>query len=250
MAKQSLAVSIAPNLQPSIPPQGIEPARRAVPNIKRWHLDTWLAWRLGSGARQVATGSPTPLAYGGSQIGGLVRFDLIGGGRRPQAYLRAVHSPNPRQSDIAAGLGARGFRDVPVRIQAEIRASHWQGTTLVRPAVLAITEFQPMALPFGLAAEGYGQAGWIGGRLATGFVDAQARIDRQVAEVGAAKLRIGGGAWGGVQKSAGRVDVGPTLTLDLRETAVPSRLSVDYRYQIAGNARPGSGVAVTLSTGF
>lgn len=120
----------------------------------------------------------------------------------------------------------------------------------MRPAVLAVTELAPLDLPFALRTEGYAQAGWVGGRHPTGFVDGQLRIDREVIATGPARLRLGAGAWGGAQEAAGRLDVGPSLSVDLRGSAIPARFSLDYRHRIAGNAHPERGIAVTLSTGF
>ncbi|MGX7951828.1 hypothetical protein ACWPM1_04600 [Tsuneonella sp. HG249] len=222
-----------------------------LPAMKRWRVDGWSAWRQGTGLPLAAPGQPLTAGYGGSQAGILARLDLGSSAIRPQAYLRAVWAPErPRQADFALGVGVRPLERLPVRLQAEGRVTQSAGVTAVRPSVLAVTELPVFDLPLGLQAEGYGQAGWIGGRYSTGFADGQVRVDRAVIADGTAEIRLGVGAWGGAQKFAERVDIGPTVTLDLREGAFPARLSVDYRYQVAGDARPGSGVAVTLSTGF
>jgi urocanate hydratase len=102
----------------------------------------------------------------------------------------------------------------------------------------------------GLTAQGYGQAGWVGGLYATAFADGQARVTREIAGAGPARLHIGAGAWGGAQKFAERLDVGPTIGVDVDAGPVVARLAVDYRIQVAGSAAPGDGVALTLSTGF
>lgn len=189
--------------------------------------------------------------YGGTQGGAVVRFDIAKGGAAPALYVRATHAPGMfAQSDLAAGLSARPVARLPVRVQAEARATRIGGETEIRPALIAVSELAPIDLPAGFRLEGYGQAGWVGGRYSTGFVDGQARLDRAIANVGGAQVRLGAGAWGGAQRFAGRLDVGPSLTLDLREAGVPARVSVDYRVSVAGNARPGSGVAVTVATGF
>ncbi|MCH2487899.1 MAG: hypothetical protein MK010_09195, partial [Erythrobacter sp.] len=64
------------------------------------------------------------------------------------------------------------------------------------------------------------------------------------------EISIGAGAWGGVQRGAGRLDIGPSASVALRLGRSPVWLSADYRFRIAGDAQPGSGAAVTLSTGF
>lgn len=218
---------------------------------KRWSVDGWFAWRSGSGLPRRVAGVPFSAAYGGTQGGVLARYDLSGGGRRPQAFVRLTHAPNrPAQSDLALGVGLRPLSAVPVRAQAEVRATRSGGRTSIAPAATLVTELPAIELPLGFRAESYGQAGWVGGDFATGFVDGQVRADRQVASLGRAVLRLGGGAWGGAQKFANRLDVGPGATLDLRGAGVPARVSLDYRFQVAGNARPDDGIAVTLSTGF
>lgn len=125
----------------------------------------------------------------------------------------------------------------------------------IRPAAYAVTEFPPLTLPLGAQLEAYGQAGWVGGPQPTAFADGQASLTREIDPVGvltdnALRLSLGAGVWGGAQEDAQRVDLGPTVRLDLRIGSVPARLSVDWRQQVAGDASPGSGVAATLSTGF
>lgn len=237
----SSAVSLVPPGEP-----------RAHLAIKRWGVDSWVAWRQGSGgSTSQPAGQPLASTYGSSQAGMLARIDLSRSPMRPQAYLRATFAPEGRkQSDLAIGIGARPVGAVPLRIQAEARATRSGADGFVRPAVLAVTELNPLELPFGLRGEGYAQGGYIAGRFATAFVDGQARLDRELVGAGPARIRLGAGAWGGAQRGAERLDAGPTVTLDLRESAVPARVSLDYRRRVAGNASPGSGLAVTLSTGF
>lgn len=218
---------------------------------KAWRVDAWTAWRQGKENSRVANGRPTAASYGASQAGLLARLDLSDSRHRPQAYFRVTHAPAPfAQSDAALGLGVRPIARLPVRIQAEVRATHSAEQTQVRPAAILVTEFQPAELPLESRLEAYAQTGWVGGDFPTAFVDGQVRIDREIVNLGVAKVRLGAGAWGGAQKFAARLDMGPGVTVDLREAGVPARLSVDYRFRAVGNARPGDGVAVTVSTGF
>lgn len=220
------------------------------PGMGRWHVGGWVAWRAGSGLPAVASGA-RPASYGGTQAGAVAQFDLATGGHRPALHLRATYAPDrPRQGELAAGAGLRPLSLLPVRVMAEVRATRTQGQTEVRPAILAVTELAPIDLLLGLTAEGYAQGGWVGGRYATAFADGQARVTRKVASLGPARVRIGAGAWGGAQKFAERVDVGPTVALDLPAGPIAARLMIDYRVQVAGNATPGDGLALTLSTGF
>ena len=116
---------------------------------------------------------------------------------------------------------------------------------------MLITEIRPVDLPAQTRGEFYAQAGYVGGRFATPFVDGQLRIDREAVRVGDAVLRAGGATWGGAQKGASRLDIGPTasVTVAIGESAA-ARVAVDWRFRVAGDARPGSGPALTLSAGF
>ncbi|GAA4051422.1 hypothetical protein GCM10022213_24580 [Parerythrobacter jejuensis] len=139
---------------------------------------------------------------------------------------------------------------VPLAAHAELRVTHAGNDTFVRPSGFVATELPPKALPAGLRAEAYAQAGYVGGRFATGFADGQVRVDRSLAEFDLGELRAGAGAWGGAQKGAERVDIGPTASMQVEIAGMPARVAVDYRMRVAGNAVPGSGVALTVTTGF
>jgi hypothetical protein len=217
----------------------------------RWSADGWLLLRRGGDA-SLATG-PAPSTYGASQAGAVLRYRLgPAGGHRPAAYLRTTAAlDGSREREAALGLSARPLRGVPVSVAAELRATVQRGGTRARPAAMLVTELPPFALPYGIRGEAYGQAGYVGGRNATAFVDAQLRIDRRVASLGRAEVRAGAGAWGGAQKGASRLDLGPAATMGMGLGASASaRLALDWRFRVTGDAAPSSGPALTLSAGF
>ena len=144
----------------------------------------------------------------------------------------------------------RPIPGLPLRVLAEGRATRTINGTIMRPAAALVSELPPARLPLGLRGETYLQAGYVGGRGATAFVDGQARLERPLVHAGGFALRAGGGVWGGAQRGASRLDVGPTATVSFRLGAAQSRVSADYRWRVAGNAAPGSGPVVTLSAGF
>jgi hypothetical protein len=207
----------------------------------------------GDGHASLALGGGLPPSYGASQAGAVIRYRLLpASANRPAAYLRATVALNGSGERTAAlGLSARPLARVPIVAAAEVRLDSRPGSARLRPAAMVVSEFPPAKLPLGLRAEGYFQAGYVGGRDATAFADGQLRLDHGVAHSGSFELRAGGGAWAGAQKGASRVDVGPTASLG---AAVPGggsvRLGVDWRIRVAGNAAPGSGAALTLSAGF
>ncbi len=219
-------------------------------NVNRWSLDGWLFWRPSS--TQAPTAGPLPASYGGSQAGAVLRYQLASSSqRRPSAYIRATTAlSGGRDSDLAAGLSARVFPKVPVSTHAEMRVSRSANRTEYHPAAFMVTEIPPLEAPFGVRVSTYAQAGYVGGDFATPFVDGQAKIDREVVNFDLAKIRVGAGTWGGAQKGAARLDIGPTASIDVSIGEVPARVSMDYRHRVAGDAVPQSGLAITLSTGF
>ncbi len=214
----------------------------------RWSADGWLMWRDDT-TTPITSGRPS---YGRSQLGAVVRYELApGSGQRPQAYLRGSAAlQGAREQEVAVGLSARPLARLPLRVAAELRASDRATGGELRPAAYAVTELPPQQLPGGLVAEGYAQAGYVGGRSATAFVDGQARVDRTLASAAGFDLRAGAAAWGGAQRDGARLDVGPSASLAFQVGQARARLAADYRVRVAGDAEPASGPALTLSAGF
>jgi hypothetical protein len=231
------------------------PANLAASTKDRWSLDTWAFWRQGSNSSAVSQGR-VPI-YGASQVGANLQFRLAPySPHDPRGYLRAYRALVANgESEVAFGLSARPFAAVPVRAQVEVRLTDNAFRTEARPAAFLVTEIAPQRLPGDVVAEAYGQGGYVGGSNPTAFADGQLTLSREVrsfdlADGKSARLSIGAGAWGGAQRDATRVDLGPTMRLDLTIGKVPARISVDWREQVAGDASPDSGVAATLSTRF
>ncbi|MEN9683940.1 MAG: hypothetical protein RLZZ427_1691 [Pseudomonadota bacterium] len=230
----------------------------AAVSMLRWSADGWLLWRQGGNgyalpASGSAGGPPRGGAYGASQAGVVVRYRLApASALRPVAYVRATSAfQPPRGAELAAGLALRPARRMAIAATAEVRVVQASdGAMLVRPGASLISEFPPLPLPLGLRGEAYLAAGYVGGTGATPFADGSVRIDRRVATGAGVELRAGGGAWGGAQRGAQRLDLGPTITLGLPVGRAGARLSADWRFRVAGAATPDSGAAVTLSAGF
>lgn len=227
---------------PNAPQPGHDPEKR-----RRWSVDAWVLWRQGSGIAQGRRPS-----YGASQAGAVFNYRLLpSSGHDPRVYARAYRAliDNP-ETEAALGISGRPIPDLPLRIHAEMRATQRFDETEFRPSGFVTTELAPQELPFDTQAEFYGQAGYVGGDFPTHFADGQLHVMREVKDFDLAKVSVGAAAWGGIQKGAERVDIGPSLRVDLDIGSVPARVAVDYREQVAGDAEPGSGVAVTVSTRF
>jgi len=217
--------------------------------IRRWSGDGWLYLRQDR-AGPLAAAEPS---YGRSQAGAMLRYSLApSSGHRLVGYLRATRAlAGPAEDELAAGLAARPLAGLPVSVAAELRVTDEPTGREVRPAAFAVTELPPIGLPFGWRGEAYAQAGYVGGRFATAFVDGQARVDARLVSLGrGAQVRAGGGVWGGAQKHAARLDVGPSATVAFQLGEAQARLALDYRVRVAGDAEPRSGPALTFSAGF
>lgn len=238
---------LPPEATPSARGQAPPPATAAQ---ARFSGDAWLLLRRGGSGAGAAGG--VPASYGASQAGAVIRYRLApGSALRPAAYLRvsgAVHRPHDEEA--AAGLSFRPVRNLPVAAMAELRVTRLATGTALRPAAMLVGEFPPLPLPAGFTAETYGAAGYVGGRFATAFAEGQLRLERPIARLGPALLRAGGGAWGGAQKGASRLDMGPSATLGFPLGGAGARVSADWRFRLAGSAAPESGPALTISAGF
>jgi len=224
----------------------------AVSTTDRWSADGWLYWRQNSSSALVSETRTS--TYGASQLGAVLNYRLApSASRDPRAYVRAYRAlVDNGESELAAGLSARPFAKLPLRAHAELRATQRSNNAGVelRPSGFVTTHLSPIDLPFRARAELYAQAGYVGGDEATAFADGQLHILRDIGQFDLAKVSFGAAAWAGAQKGAERVDLGPSIRVDMAIGSVPARLSVDYRERVAGSAQPDSGAAVTLSTSF
>lgn len=190
--------------------------------------------------------------YGGSQSGFVMTWD-IDPPRAGRAMSRiallargAIAHGDPADREIAAGFRWQPSPRLPLSLSIERR---------FRPAradanAAYLAGGKRMALPHAIQLDAYAQAGIVSGPAAGPFFDLSARADRQVAEHGSGILRAGAGLWGGGQRGAFRIDIGPTVRTDFALAGTSLRLSADWRIRVAGGAAPASGPAMTLSTSF
>ena len=119
---------------------------------------------------------------------------------------------------------------------------------------MAVGGVNPTPVAAGFRLEAYVEAGAIARRAADGgvegFGDGAARLTRPIARVGKLRLDLGAGSWGAVQRGARRLDVGPTMGIVAPLGRKSMRLTLDWRERVAGDARSGSGPALSLGTDF
>ena len=213
-----------------------------------WSMDAWALWREENDS-PLLSGRPS---YGRSQLGAVVRYSLAPSNSHAlQIHMRgSLALEGRKEREAALGTSMRPVPGVPVRLAAEARVSETDRGTELRGAAFAVSEFPPLDLPGSLRADVYMQGGYVTGDFATPFVDGQARVTRALIRSDELLLSAGGGVWGGAQKDAQRLDLGPSAAVNFRIGPVRGRATVDYRFRVAGDAEPASGPALTLSAGF
>ncbi len=213
-----------------------------------WSLGGWAYVRAGSG-RAPGGGLAAASQLGGSQAGVRLAYGFGDSGRL-RAYGRVtIALAQPRQREMALGLAFAPVAHWPIDAAIEQRvALGSQGRTAL--AAMVVGGVGDVPLPGRFRLEAYGQAGVVGTRRREGFADAAVVVDREIARGPEGSVHLGALAAGSVQPGAGRVDVGPRLTVRLPDVGGGSRVALDWRQRVAGAAEPGSGLALTLAADF
>jgi hypothetical protein len=207
----------------------------------RWTFSAWLFFRREGKEATLAPGG----ALGGSQVGARASYALRRRGRSEAALSARFYAPidDRHAAEGALGVDWKPFAAVPVRLLAERRqALGRDGRSAFSLTVYGGVDEARLGP---LRLDAYGQAGVVGVRRRDRFADGAAGLTLPLGP-----LRIGGGAWAAVQPGVSRLDAGPHADVRLRAGRGAVALSGDWRFRLAGNARPGSGPALTLSTGF
>ena len=238
----SLAAPYLP--APTAPASHLSAARRPVAIAPRLSGSGWLALRDGGGGQSLGPGGQ----LGGSQGGVRLRY-AIGNARTLALSARLSAPMRGTGREAALGLEWRP-RGVPVAVIAEQRLG-LDGAP-GGPALLAVAGLSPRPIAGGFNLEGYAQGGGVlrGGRSEP-FADGALRLAAPVANAGRdGEVTLGLGAWGGAQRDAQRLDIGPSAAIALPIGDRRLRLTLDWRQRIAGRAAPGSGLALTLGSDF
>lgn len=246
IGRQQTATPIAPlaSFPTMLPPPAGANARKFPFEIYAYSF-----WRAGSSAPgQIGNGQ-----YGGSQSAVIASYPLRQfktGGRAAQFSLvgrAAIAHDNIAERELAAGLRWRPLQRLPFHLTAERRFRHGRADAFAAYFAGGVSAI-PLPLEFKL--DSYAQGGFVSGKSGGAFADFNARTDRKFAQAGPASFAAGAGIWGGGQDDIFRVDLGPSLRADIAMGGANFRLTADWRFRIAGKAKPGNGPAVTLSTSF
>jgi hypothetical protein len=232
-----------PPLLPGLPRPAPPPAGRGRGSVSsRLSGSFWLVARGAGGVSAAPLGGQ----LGGSQAGLRLAY-LLDRKRRIAAMARVTSPLGSGLREAAVGVEWQPTR-LPVRIVAEQRVALGAGKG--GPAVTLVGGFGPLPIDGGFRLESYAQAGAIHRDRTEGFVDGAVHLSHPLTTLGTVPITLGAGLWGGAQRGAERLDVGPSITAALPVAGRSMRVSLDWRERVAGQARPGSGVALTLGADF
>lgn len=211
------------------------------PKLDRWQLSTWALLRAQqsgiAGSRSLATGGQ----LGASQAGARLFYNLD---RRIALAARTSSEIGRRGGEAALGVRVQPLLGIPLWLDAERRQAIGRyGGGRNAFAFFAESGLYDRPLPWSFRFDGYLQGGIVGLRSRDLFIDGGLTATRHVRD----RFSAGFGVWGGAQPHLYRVDAGPRVTMRVRHNV---KVHVDWRQRLAGNARPGSGAAVTLSGDF
>jgi hypothetical protein len=206
----------------------------------RLSVSSWMIARDGTGIGA----SPTAPQLGGAQGG--VRVDYaVGGGFAATGRIAAPAAGSGRE--LSLGIAYRPGA-LPVRLVAEQRIALDNSGSGPALGISGGVSAKPLAAGFKL--DGYAQAGAILRRGIEHYADGSLRAARPFTSAGPVQIDAGGGAWGGLQRGVARLEIGPSVGARIPLADRVLRVSLDWRQRIAGNARPGSGPALTIGSDF
>lgn len=233
----------APPIVPAAPRQSLPQTHRPEPaplmrptGLDRWSASAWLLVRGNPRSSLASAGT-----LGGSQGGFRIGYRL----GRPLALSARVSSPlgNRRGAEAAFGLDWRPSARLPLNLLVERRQAIRQEGRNAFALTLYGGIYRRLAGNFRLDA--YAQAGIVGAQSRDLFADGGVRLGVPIRGV-----EVGASVAGGVQPGVARLDLGPQVTLRVPVAGERLRLTAEWRIRIAGEARPGSGPALTLASDF
>jgi hypothetical protein len=212
-----------------------------VKRLDRWQLSSWALLRSQqtgiAGSQSLATAGQ----LGASQAGARVIYNLT---RQFALAARTSSEVGRRGGEVAAGVRIQPLAHIPIWLTAERRLAIGRyGGGRNAFALFAEGGVYGMPLPWRFSMDSYLQGGIVGARKRDLFIDGGLAVTRPVYS----RFSAGFGIWGAAQPGLYRVDAGPRITLRVRRNL---KVHFDWRQRLKGNARPGSGPAVTLSGDF
>jgi hypothetical protein len=233
------SASMPARSQPAVPFQLGEPALQ--PRLDRIQLSMWAMLRQQQTGIAGSSALGNSGSLGASQAGARLLYNFS---PALAASLRTSSTIGRRGGEVAGGIRYRPLQSIPIWVTLERRqaiGSYGGGRNAF--ALFAEGGIWGQPMPYGFTLDGYVQGGVVGLNSRDLFADGGVTFSRPVYK----QFSAGLGIWGGVQPGLYRVDAGPRVTMKVRRNL---RVHFDWRQKLAGNARPGSGPAVTLAGDF
>jgi hypothetical protein len=209
--------------------------------LDRLQLTSWALLRNQqtgvAGSRSLATGGQ----LGASQAGARLIYNF---NRQLALAARVSSEVGRRGGEVAAGVRVQPLTSLPVWITAERRQAVGRyGGGRSAFALFAEGGLYQRPLPGRFTLDTYLQGGVVGARSRDWFVDGGLWATRPVYR----NFSAGFGIWGAAQPGLSRLEAGPRVTMQMRKNV---KVHFDWRQKLVGNARPGSGPALTLAGDF
>ena len=213
------------------------------PGASRWSGNIYLFRRGDDGSTPLASGGQ----LGGSQGGARVAYRLDMAGRIAAAARIASPLADAHGAEAAVGIDWHPLPTVPLRVSVERRIDLGGGGRNAWSAYAAGGFWRQAGR---ITLDGYAQAGIVGARRRDIFADGALRAGYRRELGTGGSLTFGAGAWAAAQPHVERVDLGPRIALGLNIGGTPLTVAAEWRVRVAGDAAPGSGLALTLAADF
>lgn len=213
--------------------------------VSRWSGNAYLFIRDGGGDALAAGGQ-----LGGSQAGARIAWRINRDGPTRATLSARVYAPldNGRATEAAAGIDIYPLPDQPLRLSVERRFDVGGEGRSAWSAYAAGGFWRQIGQS--IEIDGYAQAGIVGARSRDLFADGALRVVERRDLDHDLSLRMGAGIWAGAQPGVERLDIGPRLAVGVPLGRSNISTALEGRFRIAGDASPGSGIALTIATDF
>lgn len=247
-------ISIADAVEEPLPARNREaspPVRETTPfaprsasaRESRWNASAYLFVRPGSGDASLSPAGQ----LGGSQMAARIAYRLNDEGPVRTALTARLYAPLAGAgAEGAVGLDWHPAPRVPLRLAIERRIALDHAG---RNAWSAYAAGGVYAERGALVLDAYAQAGVVGTRARDPFADGALRVGHKTA-LGKSALILGAGLWGAAQPGVRRLDAGPRAALIVPVATHTISATLEGRFRVAGQARPGSGAALTVGVDF
>ena len=234
-------------------PQLSQPPTIATSNVTaapraRISMTSWVLIRPEESPIQLASAGQ----LGGSQIGARINLPIFALTHHQIVTLSARASSGlarPYGTEVAAAIGIKHHGRVSGELLVERRFKANEGGRSDFAVIAAAGLYDVRITPH-LSADAYIQAGVVGLKSRDAFADLAARVEHDMTSNKWVRVSAGAGIWAGAQPGVTRLDIGPQIIVRPKVKGAGARISAEWRFRIAGNARPASGPSLSAGLDF